>query len=275
MLSDGGFDAVSICTPPALHSEMAVGCLRAGCAVLVEKPMALTPDQCDQMIRATDESGSLLMVAHNQRYLPRHQAVKRLLESGKLGRPYLAHAVFGHGGPEQWSPLQDWYFSPAQAGNGVLTDLGSHKFDLLSWLFDQQIVEISAFGQTFEKPTSASDTVVCALRLSGGTLASVHVSWAFHPDWENSLSIRCERGVIRVPTNADQPLIVETDDGITTLDAPDDPSDSSGWLATVGAFCAAVAGEQSSPISGAEGKAIVAALQAADAALTQGRVVRV
>lgn len=276
MLDDGGFDVVSICTPPALHFPMAVECLRRGLAVLVEKPMALTPHECDQMIAAAAQSGALLMVAHNQRYVTTHQAAKRLLQSGRLGKPYLAHAVFGHGGPEKWSPLQDWYFKPEQAGHGVLADLGSHKFDLLCWLLDQQIVEVGAFGQTFEKPTPASDTVICALRFSGGALATVQVSWAFHPDWENSLVIRCEHGVLRIPTDVNEPLLIDVDggDGVQPVDVQPDPEDSSGWLAAVGAFCKAVAEKQPSPVNGTEGKAAVAAVQAADQALTEHRIVR-
>ncbi|MBK8021557.1 MAG: Gfo/Idh/MocA family oxidoreductase [Chloroflexi bacterium] len=225
MLEDGGFDVVSICTPPALHCEMAVECLQRGLAVLVEKPMALTPAECDRMIAAAEESGALLVIAHNQRYVTTHQAAKQILQSGRLGKPYLAHAVFGHGGPEKWSPLQDWYFHPAQAGHGVLADLGSHKFDLLCWLLDQQIVEIGAFGQTFEKPTAASDTVVCTLRFSGGTLATVQVSWVFRPDWENSLVLRCERGSLHIPTDVREPLIlVDADTSTTqTIEIPQTP----------------------------------------------------
>ncbi len=57
MLDAGGFEAVSICTPPALHCEMAVECLRRGLAVLVEKPMALTVEECDRMNAAAAEAG--------------------------------------------------------------------------------------------------------------------------------------------------------------------------------------------------------------------------
>ncbi|MBX3080544.1 MAG: Gfo/Idh/MocA family oxidoreductase [Anaerolineae bacterium] len=276
MLDAGGFEAVSICTPPALHSEMAAECARRGLHVLVEKPMAMTPAECDHVISAAAQTGVVLMVAHNQRFIAHHQHVKQLLQSGQLGKVYLAHAVFGHGGPEKWNPLQNWYFHPDQAGYGVLADLGSHKFDLLCWLLGQRIVEVSSFGQTFEKPTSASDSIICALRLSGGTLATVHVSWVFHPDWENSLVLRCERGVIRVPTDLTQPVeVLEQDAGSSTISAPDSAlTDSAGWFGAVAAFCDAVQNGKPSPITGAEGKSVVAAVRAAYEALTEQRVVR-
>ena len=172
MLREGGFEAVSICTPPALHSEMAVESARRGCHILVEKPMALTLDECDRMIEAAAKAGVLLMVAHNQRFAAHHRQARQILQSGRLGRPYLVHTVLGHGGPEHWSPAQEWYFQPDQAGQGALADLGSHKIDLLRWLLAQEVVEVGAMSATFEKATPANDTAICLLRFNQGTLAT-------------------------------------------------------------------------------------------------------
>ncbi|MCC7209762.1 MAG: Gfo/Idh/MocA family oxidoreductase, partial [Anaerolineae bacterium] len=224
------------------------------------------------------QAGVVLMAAHNQRFIRLHQAVKALIESGSLGQPYLAHAVFGHGGPENWSPSQDWYFRPDQGGHGVLADLGAHKFDLLSWLLDQRIVEVGAMAHTFEKPAATIDTVACTLRFSGDTLATVQLSWTFRPDWENSLVIRCARGVVRVPTDASasaEALIVDKDGGQRLLSLDGSADDSAGWLATVAAFCAAVEQGAPSPVSGEDGRAVVAALDAAFEALSSRRVVPV
>ena len=277
LLRAGGFDAVSICTPPGLHSEMAVGCARAGYHVLVEKPMALSEDQCLAMIDAAESANTLLMVAHNQRFIAHHRQAKAILQSGRLGRPYLAHAVFGHGGPELWSPTQDWYFEPTLAGNGVLADLGSHKLDLLRWLLEQEIVEVSAFAATFEKATSASDAVAGLLRFSGGVLATFQVGWVFRPGWENSLTIRCARGVIEVPTEASEPVRVleqrlsgEVEE--STFFA--DETDPAGWFASVAAFVDAVAHGKPSPVSGRDGLSTMRAVLAASEACKRGTLIR-
>ena len=82
MLNEGGFDAVSICTPPALHCEMAVTSMQRGFPTLVEKPMALSVDECDRMIEAAQPAGVLLMIAHNQRFSRRHVVAKAVLDSG-------------------------------------------------------------------------------------------------------------------------------------------------------------------------------------------------
>jgi predicted dehydrogenase len=276
MLADGGFDVVSICTPPFLHYEMAVECSQRGFGVLVEKPMALTLKECDQMIEAAQKAGSLLMVSQNQRFMAAHQLAKKILNSSVLGKPYLLHAVFGHSGPEVWSPTQQWYFQPGRAGFGVMSDLGSHKIDLIRWLLGQDITWISAFANTFEKSTELEDTAVFSMQLSGGTLATLHVSWAFRPDWDNNLVVRCERGVIRVPTEAAEPVRVLAVDNegrkieSTHLCSTEDPS---GWFGAVKAFVTAVLEKQPSPCPGSDGRSALAAVLAAHQSVVEKRVI--
>lgn len=270
MLKDGGFGAVSICTPPHLHAEMTVESARRGYHVLVEKPMANTLAQCDRMIEAAAKAQVVLMLAYNQRFMAPHQQVKQILDSGRLGRPYLAHAVFGHAGPEKWSPNQQWYFDPDLAGPGVLADLGSHKLDLLSWLLGQSIVEIGAIGATFEKATTAPDSVACLVRFSQGTLATIQASWVFRPDWENSLVIRCERGVIRAPTAVTDPVrVLEVGPLAEAQEKVYDSAttDPAGWFQTVAAFVRAASYNEPSPVPGEQGKAAVAAVIAAGEAM--------
>ena len=278
MLGDGGFEVVSICTPPFLHFKMAVECSLRGLGVLVEKPMALTLDECDQMVEAAQKGGALLMVSQNQRFIAAHRLAKEILDSSRLGKPYLVHAVFGHSGPEVWSPAQQWYFQPGRAGFGVMSDLGSHKIDLVRWLLGQDITWISAFAHTFEKKTELEDTAIFNIQLSGGTLCTLHVSWAFRPDWDNSLEVRCERGVIRVPTEAAEPVRVMSVDGegrkmeSTYQCATEDPS---GWFGAVKAFVTAVSEKQPSPCPGSEGRAALAAVLAAHQSVVEKKVIHI
>jgi UDP-N-acetylglucosamine 3-dehydrogenase len=278
MLAEGGFEVVSICTPPFLHYEMAVGCAQKGFAVLVEKPMARSLDECDQMIAAAQKAGVLLMVSQNQRFMAAHQLAKEILVSSVLGVPYLVHAVFGHSGPEMWSPTQQWYFQPGRAGLGVMSDLGSHKIDLIRWLTGQEVSWISAFAATFEKNTTLEDTAVFSMQLSGGTLATIEVSWVFRPDWDNGLVVRCEHGSIRVPTEASEPVrVLRLDPHGRTVESThlchtDDPS---GWFGAVSAFVTAVSKGLPSPASGSEGKAALTAILAAHQSVEEKRVIQI
>jgi predicted dehydrogenase len=256
---------------------MAVACAEHGYHALVEKPMALTIDQCVAMVDAAERANTLLMISQNQRFVAHHRQAKAILQSGRLGRPYLAHAVFGHGGPENWSPTGEWYFNPSVAGDGVLADLGAHKLDLLRWLLDQEIVEVAAQAATFEKATSVSDTVAGLLRFSGGTLATFHVSWTFRPGWDNSLTIRCARGVIEVPTEACDPVRVvelQPPGAVEETLLHSDEADPAGWFAAVAAFVDAARTGKPSPVSGRDGLATMRALLAASEACRCGTVVR-
>ncbi len=276
MLSEGGFDVVSICTPPYLHGDMAVEALRRGYHVLVEKPMAVSLAECDRMIDSARQSGTLLMVSHNQRFIAAHQLAKAMLDAGDVGTPYLVHGVFGHSGPEVWSPTQTWYFQPDRAGRGVIAALGYHKFDVIRWLTGQSLVQVSAFSQTFEKATSLEDSAVFAFQLSGGMLGTMQVSWVFRPDWENSLTVRCERGVIQIPTEAADPVRVRRVDklgrAVESAHVCKTP-DPSGWFGAVQAFVTAVQTGAPSPVPGTEGKAALAAVLAAAEAIEQHKIV--
>lgn len=278
MLAAGGFDAVTICTPPFLHADMAVECLQRGYHVLVEKPMAVTLQQCDQMNDAVKPAGLILMISHNQRFMEPHRLAKDILDSGILGRPYLVHGVFGHSGPEVWSPTQEWYFRPERAGLGVMADLGYHKLDLVRWMTNQEVTQASAFGHTFEKATSLEDTAIFALKLSRGTLYTLQISWVFRPDWENSLVIRCERGVLTIPTESSEPVRVlyTTSPGVTVESAHHcNTSDTSGWFGAMRAFVSAVQAGTDSPIPDSEGRAAMAAILAAAQSIKQQTVITV
>ena len=276
MLADGGFDAVSVCTPPYLHAEMTIAAAEHGYHALVEKPMALNLDECDRMIAAAEQAGTLLMISHNQRFMAAHEIAKKVLDGGELGRPYLVHGVFGHGGPELWSPAQEWYFRAERAGMGVMADLGYHKLDLIRWLLGQEYAQISAFRQTFEKPTTLEDTVALAFEMAGGALGTVHVSWVFRPEYQNNLVVQCERGAIHVPTEAADPVRVtwlDEQGRVMAMQQHRTSADAPGWLGAITAFVTAIRSGGPSPVSGAEGRAALQAVLCAAEAAEQQKVV--
>jgi UDP-N-acetylglucosamine 3-dehydrogenase len=277
MLAAGGFDAVSICTPSAHHGAMAVESARRGYHVLVEKPMATSLAECDRMIAAARQKRVLLMISHNQRFIPAHLAAKEIISSGRLGAPFLVQTVFGHGGPEKWSPTGHWYFDPQLAKLGVMADLGYHKLDLVQWLLDQDITGVSAFTATFTKDTPLEDTAAGILQFSGGAIGTIVASWAFAADWENSVTVRCANGAVMIPGHDPFTVVVRRDlprgerEEVTHRI---DSADSSGWFGATGAFEEAVRKGLPSPVTGEEGKKVVAVLLGAYDSASTGKVHR-
>ena len=128
-LSDPSIDAVDICLPTPLHREAAERAFAAGKHVFLEKPIALTAEDADAIIRAAERSRRLLMVGLVLRFWPEYVELKRRIAAGELGRP-LAVSAHRLSPPADWN---EWMADPAQSG-GTPVDLMIHDFDQMNWL---------------------------------------------------------------------------------------------------------------------------------------------
>ena len=126
-------DAAIVALPHGLHCEAAVKLLKAGKHVLVEKPMAPTLKECDEMIAASAESGAGLTIGQMRRFCPAVVAAKSFLERDLLG-PIENFSIL-EGGVFAWPVASDYLLRKETAGGGVLVDTGAHTFDMILWLF--------------------------------------------------------------------------------------------------------------------------------------------
>lgn len=129
-------DVVDICLPTYLHRDSTIEALRAGFHVLCEKPMALNPSDCDDMMRVSEETGQRLMVAHCIRYWPEYAELKRLVNTGELGAlkslSLLRYGEFPH-----WS-WQNWLGNPELSG-GAAVDMHIHDTDFALYLLGEPL----------------------------------------------------------------------------------------------------------------------------------------
>jgi predicted dehydrogenase len=208
-VADPEVEAVDICTPNALHAPIAIAAARAGKHVLVEKPMALSLDEADAMIAAAREAGVTLMVAHNLRFAPIYEQVKRIVAEGAIGMPLAARGVFMHAGPDEfWGATSDWFWQAETAGGGALIDMGIHMIDLLRWFIDRPVVEVSAMTSRTLKPTPFDDNAFVLLRFAGDLIASVQASWTARPAPDREVVIHGELGHVAMGRSAAEPLVV-------------------------------------------------------------------
>jgi len=119
-----------VASPPRFHAEQTIAALRAGVAVLCEKPMATTVAEGEAMIAAAHASGRVLAVGFYRRFLPAARTIRDLLRSGRLGTVRRFHCA--EGGTFRW-PARSASFFERGAGGGVLADVGVHVLDLLGW----------------------------------------------------------------------------------------------------------------------------------------------
>jgi predicted dehydrogenase/nucleoside-diphosphate-sugar epimerase len=132
----GKVDAVIVAVPHHLHAPIAIGLLEKGIHVLVEKPMALTSDECERMNAASRKGNAILAVGLVRRFLNSHRYVKELISGGFIGK--VESFDIKEGGVLSW-PIASDFFYKKESGGGVLLDTGAHTLDtLLNWLGDYE-----------------------------------------------------------------------------------------------------------------------------------------
>lgn len=132
---------VHVLTPHFLHKEHAVACLDAGFHVLTEKPVALTTEDADAMIRAADRNGRQLGVIFQNRYIEGIQEVKKLIEQGEFGRITGAFSTLNWWRPPSYYEC-DWKGSWEKEGGGVVIDQAIHSLDLVRYLMGCEPVKV-------------------------------------------------------------------------------------------------------------------------------------
>jgi predicted dehydrogenase len=137
-------EAVYIATPNSMHLEFAVRAAQAGKHVLCEKPLAVTADECRQMIEACHKNGVKLMTAYRKYFEPSALTFKSLIESGKLGRLKIIHTAFTISLPSGDS----WHLKKSLAGGGSLFDVGIYCINAVRWMTGLEPIEATAYSWT-------------------------------------------------------------------------------------------------------------------------------
>jgi predicted dehydrogenase len=207
LLAAPDIDAVSVCTANYSHAEITIDALKAGKHVLCEKPMAMTLQECENMVKTARETDKFLMLGHNQRLARAHIKARELIADGLIGEIITFRTTFGHGGPETWSvdPGQNtWFFDKNKAVMGAMADLGIHKTDLLHFLTGQTVVETTARLATVDKRDSTGsligvdDNSICIYKLSGGAIGTMTASWTYYGAEDNSTVLYGTKGIMRI-----------------------------------------------------------------------------
>lgn len=274
LLADKDIDAVSICIPNHLHAAVSIEAMKAGKHVLCEKPMAVTLEQAEAMVKAAKENGVFLMVGHNQRLMPVHIKAKQILQEGTLGRVLSFQTVFGHSGPENWSidGEKSWFFQEETAIVGAMGDLGVHKVDLIRWLLADEIIEVSAVYGSLHKTMAIDDHAILLMKTQKGTLGTLTASWTYYPNEVNHTLLYCEKGTMKIGTDPEFGVIVEHNDGrrdqyhLDKIQTNDTGGQSNSGV--VDHFIEGILSKKGPEINGEEGlkaiKVIVSAIEAAN-----------
>ena len=138
MLDSGLIDIVVISTPPNSHYSWAKESLNRGLHVILEKPMALTAEQCDELITLASERKRVLVVYQNRRFDPDFVTMRRLINEGAIGELFSYESFVGG-----YSRPCDYWHSMADVSGGAIFDWGSHYLDQIMNLFPQKVAHVS------------------------------------------------------------------------------------------------------------------------------------
>lgn len=177
-------EAVSIAVPTALHEEVALAALEAGAHILVEKPIAATVQEGQNIIKKAAEAGRILMVGHIVRFNPAMQALKQKMQDGDLGQIY--QVFCRRAGP-----------FPARIRDvGVVVDLAPHDVDIMRFLTGKNPVRV--FAETEQRiHTDHEDLLFGLLRFPDRITGALEINW-LTPTKLREVVVLGERGMFRV-----------------------------------------------------------------------------
>jgi 1,5-anhydro-D-fructose reductase (1,5-anhydro-D-mannitol-forming) len=246
-LETPGLDAVWILSPTFLHYEQGLGAIRAGKHVLLEKPLAPSPNEGWELVEAAKDADVILATGYQGRQVPGHQAMRKLIREGAIGDVRVARTFYGLRRP---GPMPEWRKNRREARWGALADVGTHHIDLLRMLLGEVTEAHSLTAHHLGNETE--DGAAAALSFESGVLATLTITGNA---WTTSTRVEVvgTRGaLIAVDTNpaglGPVTLIDEDGEHDITGDRP-----ASIFAAQIDAFEAAAAGREAVYATGEDG----------------------
>jgi UDP-N-acetylglucosamine 3-dehydrogenase len=275
-------DCIFVNTPNYLHEPMAVAAAKNKKHILVEKPITVFRKAADNMVNAVKKNGVSLMVEQTQRFDPIHQAAKKIIDSGVLGKIHNIRGRIGHAGPEYWSEGKaHWFYDKKKSGGGAMIDIGVHICDLIRWLKGVPVVEVFANIQTLEKKLPIDDNGTVLLKFADGTKGEFECSWTTRP-YEVLTYTYAANGKLITSVGGKQPILLtlakvgKGEDPNCTLKEEIPPLGSGGgWENAVHYFIDCIEKGVKPFVSAEEGRETIKVILAAYESNRKGRWVKV
>lgn len=215
LVDDPEVNAVYIATPPSSHATYAIMAMKAGKDVYIEKPMAVTYEECTRISRIAKEMGRKCFVAYYRRYLPYFEKVKELVHTGAIGNIINVQVRFAQA-PRQLDYQRDnlpWRVQPDIAGGGYFYDLAPHQIDLLQDMFGY-ILEANGYKSNRGGLYEVEDTLSACFKFDSGLVGSG--SWCFvahESAAEDRIEIIGDKGMICFSVFTYEPIALHTERG--------------------------------------------------------------
>ncbi|MBD3181508.1 hypothetical protein GF312_04395 [Candidatus Poribacteria bacterium] len=270
MLDKGGIDAAIVAVPNYLHANVSVAVAHSGKHVFCEKPMALTVDDCDRMIKASESSNVKLMIGQVLRYLPVFNKMKEILDSGLLGNPFSMYV--SRLGSGTWGNPQHWRMKAETCG-GVLYELNVHELDYMRYVCGDVDSVCSHMGNFLKHDTrDYEDTVHVLLKFKSGGMGSLLAGQCSSIGGYDG-KIHCTRGTMHFD-NGKGTINYKPFDGEEVTLGRDDMKTEPGVRREIRLFIESIIEDKEPPIPGWDGKKTIEIVQGAYISAKEDREVK-
>lgn len=194
MVKETGVNAVSICTPHPAHKALAVEAAGLGLHIAVEKPLASSLKDCDDILSAVDKAGVKGATICQRRFYPASMRVHEAITNGKIGKPILGTVNMLGWRDMAYYASDPWRGTWDGEGGGVLVNQAPHQLDLLLWYMGD-IDELYGMWGTLNHPgLEVEDTAVAVIRFKSGALGNIVVSNSQNPALFGRVRVHGENG---------------------------------------------------------------------------------
>ena len=199
MIEENELELVGIATESGIHAEVALYCIDHGINVIIEKPMAMSMEDADEIIRRSEEKGVKVCACHQNRFNVAVQQLRKALESGRFGK--LSHGSIH----VRWNRNKGYYEQAPWRGTwaqdgGALMNQCIHGIDLLRWMFGDEVEEVyGATRQQFHDYLEAEDIGMAVVKFKNGALATIEGTTNVYPqNLEETLYVFGEKGTVKI-----------------------------------------------------------------------------
>jgi len=221
LVADPEVDAIYVATPPYAHRDATLLAARAGKPVYVEKPMAMSVEECREMLQACRAARVPLLVAYYRRALPRFLKVKELVEAGRIGQPRAVTIALyrPHVPPPAGQP--DWRVDPDIAGGGRFVDMACHTLDFLDYVLGP-IRSARGLAANQAGLYRAEDIVAAAFEFARG-VEGTGLWWFTSPVEVDRTEILGTRGRVAFSSFDESPIVLQAADETIEFPIPNPP----------------------------------------------------
>jgi len=208
-LADKNLQGVVICTPTAAHRELILKALRAGKAVMCEKPISLNIKEIDECYQESKKCGVPLLCGYQRRHDPSFRQLQEACKKGAVGTLQIVKTT------SRDNPVPTLAY--LKISGKIFHDCGSHDIDVCRWILGEDPVEVFAVASAFKKEIKEMhdwDTVLISLKYPSGAIASIDLSRKAAYGYDQRIEVLGDKGMVQAMNKQPTTMILSTDHGI-------------------------------------------------------------